>query len=107
MAVKEYCRRPSQLVLHRDQLFMDIANVEGCHRASALAALTLTAKGIIFLYFGEEIGLPSYIPETFSDIRDIQAVNHYHLTLTEEKTPTQAFEKALDECRGCFANPGR
>ncbi len=74
-----------------------------CHddesQAAALAALTLTAKGISFLYFGEEIGLPSFIPGSIDDIRDIQAINHYHLARAEGKTDRQAYGMALENCR--------
>ncbi len=74
-----------------------------CHddvrQAAALAALTLTAKGIIFLYFGEEIGLPSFIPDSIGDMRDIQAINHYHLARAEGNTDQQAYDRALDNCR--------
>lgn len=49
--------------------------------ARALAALSLMAKGICFLYFGEEIGMPNYIPQSLSEMRDVQAFNHHALAL--------------------------
>jgi len=74
-----------------------------CHdnqdEAAALAALILTAKGISFLYFGEEIGLPDFIPETIADMRDIQAITHYQQALSAGKTAAQAYDKALEACR--------
>ena len=74
-----------------------------CHddvtQAAALVALTLTAKGVVFLYFGEEIGMPSFIPENFGDLRDARAVNHFQLALAEGTAPTLAFNKALEQCR--------
>ena len=74
-----------------------------CHnnaqQATALATLTLMAKGVSFLYFGEEIGMPDFIPKNIDEMRDIQAVNHYELTLADGKTTLQAYDKALKECR--------
>ncbi len=74
-----------------------------CHdnveHAAALAALTLTAKGVSFLYFGEEIGMPNFIPVSVSEIQDIQAKNHYQLAITDGKTRHQAYDIALEECR--------
>lgn len=74
-----------------------------CHdeveQAAALAALTLTAKGVSFLYFGEEIGMADYIPQTVSEMQDVQAVNHYQLALAEGKSMSEAYDKALEECR--------
>ena len=74
-----------------------------CHnnveQATALAALTIMAKGVSFLYFGEEIGMPDFIPIDINQMRDIQAVNHYQLALADGKTTLQAFDKALEECR--------
>ncbi len=74
-----------------------------CHnnveQAGALAALILMAKGVSFLYFGEEIGMADFIPESISEMQDIQAVNHYQLALAKGKTTLQAYTKALEECR--------
>ena len=74
-----------------------------CHdnaeQAAALAALTLMAKGVSFLYFGEEIGMPDYIPQSVSEMQDVQAVNHYQLALAEGKSISEAYDKALEECR--------
>lgn len=67
--------------------------------AAALAALTLTARGVSFLYFGEEIGLADFIPENIHEMRDVQAINHYQLALDEGKTKSQAYGRALKECR--------
>lgn len=74
-----------------------------CHddvtQAAALAALTLTARGICFLYYGEEIGMPDYAPENIDDMRDIKAVNHFRLATAAGQPSQLAFEKALAESR--------
>jgi trehalose-6-phosphate hydrolase len=68
-------------------------------QAAALAALVLTAKGVCFLYFGEEIGMPDFVPESIDDIRDIQAINHFQLARAAGEPYPLAFEMALGECR--------
>jgi trehalose-6-phosphate hydrolase len=52
-------------------------------RADALAALMLTAKGVPFIYYGEEIGMHNTIASKFEDIKDIQGVTHYKLALAK------------------------
>lgn len=71
-------------------------NVE---QAKALAALTLTLRGVCFLYFGEEIGMPDFETSSVQDFRDIQAKNHFKLILDGGGTQEQAFIKAKQECR--------
>lgn len=69
------------------------------NQASALAALTLTARGVCFLYFGEEIGMPDFVPENVDDMRDIKAVNYFQLAVAAGQPVSLAFEKALNGCR--------
>lgn len=59
-------------------------------RALALAALMLTAKGVPFIYFGEEIGMYNIVARSFEDIVDIQGKTHYRLAKAEGKTDAQA-----------------
>jgi len=59
-------------------------------RAEALAALILTAKGVPFIYYGEEIGMHNTTASTFSDIKDIQGVTHYKLALANGKNKEEA-----------------
>jgi trehalose-6-phosphate hydrolase len=74
-----------------------------CHNnvneAKALATLTLTLKGICFLYYGEEIGMPDFEADDIADFRDIRAINHYQLAIKNDDSKSQAFEKAKAECR--------
>jgi glycosidase len=60
-------------------------------RAYALAVLMLTAKGVPFIYYGEEIGMKNHIANSFSEIKDIQGVTNYELAIREGST----FEEAL------------
>ncbi len=68
-------------------------------QAQALAALVLTLKGVSFLYFGEEIGMPDYLAKTVNDLRDVQASNHLKLALEQGDNQAEAFEKAKQKSR--------
>lgn len=59
-------------------------------KASALAALIFTAKGVPFVYYGEEIGMYNIIAESFEEMKDIQGKTHYQLALAKGKTPEEA-----------------
>jgi trehalose-6-phosphate hydrolase len=59
-------------------------------KAEALATLILTAKGVPFIYYGEEIGMHNTIAKTFEDIKDIQGVTHYQLAMADGKSSDEA-----------------
>ncbi len=59
-------------------------------RAAALAALILTAKGVPFIYYGEEIGMQNINANSFEEIVDIQGRTHYNLALKAGKTRKEA-----------------
>lgn len=59
-------------------------------RATALAALILTAKGVPFIYYGEEIGMHNIIAQSLDDMVDIQGRTQYQLALSEGKSPEDA-----------------
>ncbi|MCW4469666.1 alpha-glucosidase [Flavobacterium sp. MFBS3-15] len=59
-------------------------------RALALATLMLTAKGVPFIYFGEEIGMKNIVAKSYDDIVDIQGKTHYRLAKTNGKTDAEA-----------------
>jgi len=62
-------------------------------KASALAALVFTAKGVPFVYYGEEIGMHNIIAESFEEMADIQGRTHYQLAIGKG----EGTEKALLE----------
>lgn len=74
-------------------------------RAYALAVLMLTAKGVPFIYFGEEIGMKNHIANSFDEIRDVQAITHYHLAIQEGKTREEALEIANTHNRDKSRSP--
>lgn len=59
-------------------------------RATALAALMLTAKGVPFIYYGEEIGMHNIIAQSLDEMVDIQGRTQYQLALNEGKSPEDA-----------------
>lgn len=60
------------------------------HKAAALAALILTAKGVPFVYYGEEIGMRNIVAESIEEMEDIQGRTHYQLALEKGKNPEEA-----------------
>tara|TARA_R110000868_G_scaffold396971_3_gene669470 strand:- start:5294 stop:6847 length:1554 start_codon:yes stop_codon:yes gene_type:complete len=61
-------------------------------RAEALAALMLTAKGVPFIYYGEEIGMENIEAYSINEIIDIQGRTQYQLVLDNGKSVDQALE---------------
>lgn len=73
---------------------LDRLAVGNAKRAEALAALILTAKGVPFIYYGEEIGMHNIYAHEYGEIVDIQAKTHYKLAIQEGKSPKVALLKA-------------
>jgi len=74
-------------------------------RASALAALILTAKGVPFIYYGEEIGMHNIIAESFEEMADIQGKTHYKLALEKGKTTEEALIEGNNHNRDKSRSP--
>lgn len=74
-------------------------------RAQALAALILTAKGIPFVYYGEEIGMGNIIAGSFEEMVDIQGKTHYGLALKEGKTEQEALIEGNNNNRDKSRSP--
>jgi glycosidase len=72
---------------------MDRLAGENPKRAKALAALMLTASGVPFIYYGEEIGMQNIKATTFNEIADIQGKTNYNLALKAGRTPEEALEE--------------
>ena len=62
-------------------------------KAIALAVLMLTARGLPFIYYGEEIGMQNIHAGDQSDIVDIQGRTQYFLALDTGKTPEEALKE--------------
>ena len=74
-------------------------------RAKALAALMLTARGVPFIYYGEEIGMQNINADTYSEIKDIQGKTFYQLAIKGGKTPGEALAEANDHNRDKSRSP--
>lgn len=59
-------------------------------KAVALAALILTAKGVPFIYYGEEIGMQNITAQNIEEMVDIQGKTHYQLALDKGKNAEEA-----------------
>ena len=62
-------------------------------RSIALAALVLTAKGVPFIYYEEEIGMHNIIAELTEEMVDIQGRTQYQLALASGKDSAAALIK--------------
>jgi trehalose-6-phosphate hydrolase len=74
-------------------------------RALALAALMLTAKGVPFIYYGEEIGMHNIIAQHFEEIADIQGRTQFKLTLAKGKDSAAALIEANNNNRDKSRGP--
>lgn len=74
-------------------------------KAKALAALMLTAKGVPFIYYGEEIGMQNIAAATYDEIVDVQGKTHYHLALKAGKTPEETLVEANKHNRDKSRSP--
>ena len=59
-------------------------------KAVALAALILTAKGVPFIYYGEEIGMHNITAKSIEEMVDIQGKTQYQLALNKGKNAEEA-----------------
>jgi trehalose-6-phosphate hydrolase len=59
-------------------------------RALALAALMLTAKGVPFIYYGEEIGMHNITARSIGEMADVQGRTHFQMALAAGKDSTTA-----------------
>jgi len=75
------------------------------NRATALAALILTAKGIPFIYYGEEIGMHNIIAQQIEEMADIQGKTHYQLALAKGETPKEALVEGNEHNRDKSRSP--
>ena len=74
-------------------------------RAGALAALMLTARGVPFIYYGEEIGLQNIIATTLDEMADIQGRTQYQLALQAGKTSAEALTEGNKQNRDKSRSP--
>ena len=90
---------------HDNPRLMDRLAGGNTDRAKALAALILTAKGVPFIYYGEEIGMHNITANNFHEIADIQGKTFYKLAIDAGKTTKEALVEGNDHNRDKSRNP--
>jgi len=74
-------------------------------KAEALAVLMLTAKGVPFIYYGEEIGMHDITAQNFEEIKDIQGRTSYKLAIEKGSNKTEALEEGNKQNRDKSRSP--
>ncbi|WP_428742534.1 alpha-glucosidase [Tenacibaculum sp.] len=74
-------------------------------RAEALAALMLTAKGVPFIYYGEEIGMENIEANFLDDIMDVQGRTNYNIALKNGKSKEEALKIGNEHNRDKSRSP--
>ena len=74
-------------------------------RAEALAALILTAKGVPFIYYGEEIGMANIEANSINEMMDIQGRTHYNLALNKGLSENEALKIGNEHNRDKSRSP--
>lgn len=74
-------------------------------RAIALTALMLTAKGVPFIYYGEEIGMHNIIAKNINEMVDIQGRTHYKLAIEKGKNNAEALLEGNEHNRDKSRSP--
>jgi glycosidase len=74
-------------------------------RAKLIATLMLTARGVPFIYFGDEIGMRDWITEEIAKMKDVQGIMGYQLALVAGKSNEEALVIANDKSRDKSRTP--
>jgi glycosidase len=74
-------------------------------RAKLVAALLLTAKGIPFLYYGDEIGMRDWITTDINKMKDVQGIMGYQLACKAGKSHEEAIAIANGKSRDKSRTP--
>ncbi|MEH7302185.1 alpha-glucosidase [Neobacillus drentensis] len=74
-------------------------------RAKLIATLMLTASGVPFIYFGDEIGMRDWIIDDINKMRDVQGIMGYKLALEAGKSHEEALVIANDKSRDKSRTP--
>ncbi|PLR43281.1 glucohydrolase [Chimaeribacter arupi] len=80
-------------------------NARDVARAVALFALQITAKGVPFIYNGDELGLTDFVPECLEQLQDIQGITHYHTARAAGESHPAALALAMTQSRDASRAP--
>lgn len=73
--------------------------------ARAISTLMLTAKGVPFVYYGDEIGMTDLECKHIDNMNDIQGRTFYDLAIKEGKSEEEALKIANEESRDKSRSP--
>jgi len=90
---------------HDNPRIMDRLAGGNTGRAKALAVLMLTAKGVPFIYYGEEIGMQNITADSYDEIADIQGKTFYKLAMDAGKSPDEALLEGNNHNRDKSRSP--
>ncbi|WP_044749156.1 glycoside hydrolase family 13 protein [Bacillus alveayuensis] len=78
---------------------------EEVDRAKLIAALILTAKGVPFIYYGDEIGMRNLYLDDIKKMRDVQGITAYQMAIEAGKTEEEALQIANERGRDKSRSP--
>jgi len=90
---------------HDNPRIMDRLAGGSVKRANALAVLMLTAKGVPFIYYGEETGMKNITANSYDEIADIQGKTFYKLAMDAGKTKDEALLEGNNHNRDKSRSP--
>jgi len=90
---------------HDNPRLMDRLAAGNTDRAKVLAALILTAKGVPFIYYGEELGMQNITANSYNEIADIQGKTFYKLAIDAGKTTKEALVEGNSHNRDKSRSP--
>lgn len=73
--------------------------------AKLMAALMLTAKGVPFIYYGDEIGMRDFVPADIGQMRDIQGLTAYRMAKESGMPDSDALAAAILRSRDHSRTP--
>ncbi|GIO59157.1 MULTISPECIES: alpha-glucosidase [Paenibacillus] len=73
--------------------------------AKLIAALMLTAKGVPFIYYGDEIGMRDFVPADIGQMRDIQGLTAYRMAKESGMPEADALAAAILRSRDHSRTP--
>ncbi|MFD0049402.1 alpha-glucosidase [Actinomycetes bacterium NPDC127524] len=73
--------------------------------AKQVAVLMLTAKGIPFIYYGDEIGMRDWVTDDIKKMKDIQGIMEYKHAIQANKSHEEAVVAANDKSRDKSRTP--
>lgn len=77
----------------------------GEERAKLVATFMLTAKGVPFIYYGDEIGMRDWVTDDIALMKDVQGLTAYKLALQSSQTHEEAVTIANDKSRDKSRTP--